>query len=90
MTDHLQKNNVISAKLRGFEDNLAYFVLNNDNNEIITWPLDKIPEGIEIGDEVNLSIDFELQEERREQLKKKAANESKYTEMRKLLEELVN
>ena len=90
MTDSLQKNGFVSAKLHSIEEDFAYFVLNNDEQDLIQWPVSQLPDGIDMGDEVKISIDFELGEEKKAKLKKIAENESKYEEMRKLLEELVN
>ncbi|MBN1494525.1 hypothetical protein JW911_02170 [Candidatus Peregrinibacteria bacterium] len=84
------QKNIISARLADVEEGTAYFVSDLNNEEIIPWPATYLPEGIEIGDNVNISIDFEMGEKRLEELKEKAANELKYNEMRKMLEELVN
>ena len=90
MADSLQKNGLVSAKLQSIEEDFAYFVLNTDEQDLIQWPLNQLPEGIDIGDEVKISIDFEMAEEKKAQIKKRVENETKYQEMRKMLEELVN
>lgn len=90
MADSQQKTGVISAKLHSIEDDFAYFVMDNEAQDIIQWPVSKLPEGLDMGDEVKISIDFEMAEEKKLKLKKQAENETKYQEMRKLLEELVN
>jgi hypothetical protein len=90
MADSLQKNGLVSAKLHSIEENFAYFVLNTEEQDLIQWPLNQLPEGIDIGDEVKISIDFELAEEKKAQIIKRTENEAKYQNMRKMLEELVN
>lgn len=90
MADSQQKTGVVSAKLQTIEDDFAYFVLNNDEQDLIQWPVSQLPDGIDFGDEVKISMDFELAEEKKVQLIKQSENEAKYQEMRKMLEELVN
>ena len=90
MTNTFQQENSVKAKLGYIEDNTAYLILSDSDEEIIPWPLSKLPEGMEVGDEINLSLDFELTEKRKEEIKKNAEHEAKYEDMRKMLEELVN
>jgi len=90
MADSLQKNGFVSAKLHNIEGEFAYFVLNNDEQDLIQWPVSQLPDGIDLGDKVKISMDFEMAEEKKTQIKKNNENEAKYQEMRELLEELVN
>lgn len=86
------------AKLKTIEDGLAEFILGSDFSEeseapdenTFFWPVSKLPEGIQLGDKVNVSLELTNKEERMQQLQKKKDQELKYDEMRKLLEELVN
>ncbi|MCD6109931.1 hypothetical protein J7J83_04200 [bacterium] len=90
------------AKLNAIEDGLAQFILNSDfsrntkdssdslDENTFFWPVAKLPEGIELGDTVNISLELTNKEERIIELQKKKQQELKYDEMRKLLEELVN
>ena len=85
------------AKLIAVEDGLAEFVFSRDFNneevkdgEVFFWPEEHLPEGIEVEDEVLISLDFKNKEEKTYQIKQKREKELKQEEMRKLLEELVN
>jgi hypothetical protein len=85
------------AKLIAIEDGLAEFVFGRefDNEEVkdgdvFFWPEEHLPEGIEIGDEVVVSLEFKNKEEKTFQIQKQQEKELKQEEMRKLLEELVN
>ncbi|MFC1810234.1 hypothetical protein ACFLZH_01935 [Patescibacteria group bacterium] len=82
------------AKLIAVEDGLAEFVLgsivNEDDSNVFFWPEEHLPQGIEAGDEVVVSLDFKNKEEKTVQIKQKQEKELKQDEMRKLLEELVN
>ncbi len=82
------------AKLLSVEDGLAEFVLgsiaNEDDSNIFFWPEEHLPQGIEVGDEVVISLDFKNKEEKTIQIQQKQEKELKQDEMRKLLEELVN
>jgi len=85
------------AKLIAVEDGLAEFVFGREfNNEevkdgdVFFWPVERLPEGIEEGDEVLVSLDFKNKQEKTIQIKQNQEKELKQEEMRKLLEELVN
>jgi len=81
MENFNHKKSFVSARLAEIEEGTAYFVSDLNKDEIIPWPVSNLPEGIEIGDTVNIKV---------EALKKKAVNEAKFDDMRKMLEELVN
>lgn len=92
-----QETEQIEAKLIAVEDGLAEFVFcrefNNEevkDGDVFFWPVERLPEGIEVGDEVLVSLDFKNKEEKTIQIKQKQEKELKQEEMRKLLEELVN
>lgn len=86
------------AKLNAIEDGLAQFILGGDfsntkeslDENTFFWPVAKLPEEIELGDTVNVSLEITNKEERQKEIQKKKEQELKYDEMRKLLEELVN
>jgi len=85
------------AKLIAVEDGLAEFVFGREfNNEevkdgdVFFWPVERLPEGIEEGDEVLVSLDYKNKQEKTIQIKQNQEKELKQEEMRKLLEELVN
>lgn len=98
MTETPQET-LLEAKLNAIEDGLAEFIFIGDSKDnqvedeeanIFYWPEERLPEGIKVGDEILVSLDFKNREERILQLKKKRENEAKHAGMRKLLEELVN
>jgi hypothetical protein len=86
------------AKLITVEDGLAEFVFcgsfNNreeiKDGNVFFWPAEHLPDGIEDGDEVYVSLDFKNKEKKILQIKHTQKKELKQSEMRKLLEELVN
>jgi hypothetical protein len=85
--------NKLSAILHSIEEDFAYFKFLHDmeNDEPnFKWPIEKLHEGMQIGDTVEISLNFEQAEQRKSELKKKQANDEKLDEMRKLLVELVN
>lgn len=93
----IQNTDQKEAKLIAVEDGLAEFVFGGEfNNEetkdgnVFFWPEERLPEGIEVGDEVLVNLDFKNKEEKTIQIKQKQEKELKQKEMRKLLEELVN
>lgn len=91
MTEELVDQFKVKAQLQTIEEDCAYFVLENAGEEVtFKWPANKLPQGIQIGDTVQFSLEFEMAGERKQQFQKKAADEEKYKEMRKLLEDLVN
>lgn len=101
MTEITPQETLLEAKLTAIEDGLAEFIFVGDSNNnqntgedeeanIFFWPEERLPEGIQVGDEILVSLDFKNKEERLIQLKKKKENQAKHEEMRKLLEELVN
>lgn len=99
MTDTDTEITQKKAKLNAIEDGLAQFVLDGDfantdkeslDENTFFWPVARLPEGIEVGDTVNVSLELTNKEERKQELQKKKQQELKEDEMRKLLEELVN
>jgi len=98
MTDSDTETTEKKALLIAIEDGLAQFVLNSSSSKssksederTFFWPVSQLPQGIELGDTVNIDLELTNKEEREEELKKKKQQELKYDEMRKLLEELVN
>ena len=86
------------AKLITVEDGLAEFVFcgsfNNKeeikDGEVFFWPAEHLPQGIQNGDEVHVSLDFKNKEEKLIKIKNTQEKELKQNEMRQLLEELVN
>jgi len=102
MSNSIETNsnsNLFEAKLNAIEDGLAEFVFDEckSNDEIeeqlensIYWPANKVPEEIEPGDEVLIELNLKNREEKMKQLKKKHDQQLKDAEMRKMLEELVN
>lgn len=100
MTDTLAEETLHEAKLIAIEDGLAEFNFigdtehcnggNPSDENIFFWPENKLPEGIEVGDVVSVGLDYRNKEERLLQIKKKREKEAKHTEMRKMLEDLVN
>ncbi len=94
MTDRNTDIQQKKAKLNAVEDGLAQFVLNdgssNPDENTFFWPIAQLPENIELGDTVNVSLELTNKEERRQEVQKRKQQELKEAEMRKLLEELVN
>ena len=90
MTENAVIETLHEAKLVAIEDELAEFTFIGDGENYFFWPEEKLPDGIEIGDTVYVSIDYKNKEERILQIKKRRETEAKNAEMRKLLEELVN
>lgn len=86
------------AILNAIEDGLAEFILGSDFSEsseiqddnVFFWPESQLPEGIEVGDSVHVSLELTNKEERQKEIQQRKEKELKYDEMRKLLEELVN
>lgn len=91
-------NEVKEAKLITVEDGLAEFVFCGSFNkeeeikdgEVFFWPEEHLPQGIQEGDEVIVSLNFKNKEEKFLEIQKSQEKELKQAEMRKLLEELVN
>lgn len=98
MTDTDTQTEQKEAVLTAVEDGLAEFILDGgfsedpeaEDENVFFWPSSKLPEGIEVGDKVNISLELKNKEERIKQLEKAKEQELKYEEMRKLLEDLVN
>jgi hypothetical protein len=102
MTDTDTEITQKKAKLNAIEDGLAEFVLGSDfsksteessdslDENTFFWPVAQLPEGIELGDTVDVSLELTNKEERIVEIQKKKQQELKEDEMRKLLEELVN
>ena len=85
--------NKLPAILHSIEEDFAYFKFLHDidsDEPNFKWPIENLYEGMQIGDTIEVALNFEKAEERKSQLKKKQANDEKLAEMRKLLEELVN
>jgi len=83
----------INATLKKIEDEYGHFEIENgiENQEnLLQWPLNKLPDGIQIGDTVKLTLNFALSEERQNSIREQEQKEEKFREMRKLLEDLVN
>ncbi|MFC1599985.1 hypothetical protein ACFL3T_03095 [Patescibacteria group bacterium] len=93
-----ESNELKEAKLITVEDGLAEFVFcgsfNNEeemhDGDVFFWPEERLPKGIQPGDEVIVNLDFKNKEEKVLQIKKTHEKELKQHEMRQLLEELVN
>ncbi len=98
MTDTDTQTEQKEAVLTAVEDGLAEFILDGgfsedpeaEDENVFFWPSSKLPEDIRIGDKVYISMDLKNKKERIEEIKKEEEQESKYAEMRKLLEDLVN
>lgn len=67
----------ITAKLEKFEGEFA--VLTNEVIGEFKWPIRKLPEGLNLGEEIVIKLNT-----------KEIAQEEQYARMRKLLEELIN
>lgn len=92
-----EEKNTYEAKFNAIEDDLAEFVFKNTDNEIsealnnsFYLPAKKVPNEIEPGDEVLISLNLKNREEKMEKIKEKREQELKNAQMRKMLEELVN
>lgn len=72
---------ILTAKLERFED--RYAVLVSEDGHEIRWPIKKLPDQIKIGDGVELKIHTSKGAD-------SEADNEKYANMRKLLEELIN
>ena len=85
--------NKLPAILQSIEEDYAYFKFQGeteDNDPHFKWPVKKLPEDLEIGDQIDIQLVFEMAEDRKAQLMKREEMETEYSEKRKLLEELVN
>ncbi|MBD3156848.1 hypothetical protein GF369_03395 [Candidatus Peregrinibacteria bacterium] len=98
MTETTTDTTKQEALLNAIEDGLAEFILGGGPNRetearddnTFFWPLKKLPEAIQVGDKVHVSLELTNKEQRQQELKKKQEQEEKYAAMRKRLEELVN
>ena len=91
MTDILTNDIQVEAKLINKEDELSRFIFLNieSENNTFTWPTNKLPEGIEEGETVILTIDFKNKQDRIASMKKKKEDESKNEEVIKKKKEKV-
>ena len=83
----------MEATLIVIEGQYAHLKIENGiegEGSVMQWPLDKLPEGIQVGDSVTISLNFDLSEERQEMIREQDKKEEKFQDMRKLLEDLVN
>lgn len=101
MTETTTDTTKQEALLNAIEDGLAEFILGGGPNMLnretearddntFFWPLSKLPEAMQVGDKVHVSLELTNKEQRQQELKKKQQQEEKYAAMRKRLEELVN
>ncbi len=85
--------NRLPAILQSIEGDYAYFKFQeettNDKHHF-KWPVKKLPEGLETGDQIDIQLIFEMEEDRKAELMKREEMEAEYNKKRKLLEELVN
>lgn len=91
--DETNFKNKLSATLQSVEGDYAYFRFQEDtecDDPHFKWPAKKLPEGLEIGDQIDIQLVFEMAEDRKAEIMKREEMEAHYGEKRKLLEELVN
>ncbi|MFC1655941.1 hypothetical protein ACFL3C_03665 [Patescibacteria group bacterium] len=85
--------NKLPATLQSIEGDYAYFKFQEEtevDEPNFKWPIKRLPEGLEIGDQIDVQLVFEMAEDRKAELMKREEMETEYSEKRKLLEELVN
>lgn len=88
-----EQSGKMEATLIVIEGQYAHLKIENGiegEGSVIQWPLDKLPEEIQVGDSMTLSLNFDLSEERQKMIREQDKKEEKFQDMRKLLEDLVN
>ncbi|MBU1446314.1 DUF3006 domain-containing protein [Patescibacteria group bacterium] len=91
--NHTNKLGKLNATLKKIDGGYAHFEVENGiegEGNIIQWPINELPDGIQIGDIISLNLNFALNEERQAMIRQQEEKETKFQEMRNLLEDLVN
>ena len=80
---------IIKGKLTEIEDTMGIvYIPEYELN--IKWPIQELPDVIEIGDSVTLSLNCPNEAEKIQALSENNEKEEKYKDIRHLLEDLVN
>ena len=97
MEKNISTEKILHAKLIAIDNGLAEFAFygdfineDSDSANVFFWPEERLPKGIDLDDDVVITMDYKNKQEKVVSLKRKIEKEGKQKEMRKLLEELVN
>jgi hypothetical protein len=83
------KSYIIKGKLTEIEDTMGVVYI-PEYDLSIKWPIQELPDVIEIGDTVTLTLNYPNEAEKIKALYKNVVKEEKYEDIRHLLEDLVN
>lgn len=80
---------IIKGKLTEIEDTMGIVYI-PEYELSIKWPIQELPDVIEVGDSVTLSLNYPNETEKIQALSENNEKEEKYKDIRHLLEDLVN